>query len=80
VGAFFGAIVNWLLSRLLGRAPAPSRVEVQTDRAAVAETKLATVEIANAQVAQAVQAERQSDARLAAHPDELRDPSSDSRD
>lgn len=40
MGAFFGAIVSWLLSRLFGKAPAPSRVEVVGREAATAETQL----------------------------------------
>lgn len=42
MGAFFGAIVSWLLSRLFGKTPAPSQEVVQASKAAVAETKLST--------------------------------------
>lgn len=42
MGGFFGSLLTWFLDLLRGKTPAASRVEVQADRAAVAETKLAT--------------------------------------
>jgi len=41
MGGFLGSILTWILGLFLKRPPPPSRVEVQTDRAATAETKLA---------------------------------------
>jgi hypothetical protein len=39
MGAFFGAIFSWLLGLIFKRPSPPSRVEVQTDRAARAEVQ-----------------------------------------
>lgn len=41
MGGFLGSILGWLLGFFFKRTPPPSRVEVQADRAATAETKLA---------------------------------------
>lgn len=71
VGAVFAAILK---ARSKSTAPTPEA------QAAAAQTQLATEETTNAQVAEAIQATRQSDARLAADPGSLRAPDPDSRD
>jgi hypothetical protein len=82
--------VGWLLDLIMravaflcrrpAPTPPPSRVEVQTDRAAVAETKLQTAETGNEAAAHAVAAVRAVDDQLVRQPDTLRAPDPYSRD
>lgn len=80
MGAIIGALISWVLGFIF-KKPAPLTQEAQqAAKAAVAETQLATETTANAQIATAIEAQRQSDARIAADPDSVRSPDPDSRD
>jgi putative NADPH-quinone reductase len=70
VGALFGALITWVLSRLFKRQSPEAQA---ASRAAEAETKLQYETEANADVQEAIQAARASDAAVLLHPDRLRD-------
>lgn len=73
MGAFFGSIVSWLLGFIFKKPPPASRLEVQTDRAAVAETKLTQQVQANVQTQKAAAADLAVDRKLADNPGSLWD-------
>lgn len=80
MGSFLGQIVTWVLSFFFKKSPPLTQEAQQAANAAALNVRLNVETQANAQVAQAIQAERQSDARAAADPLGLREPSADSRD
>lgn len=77
LAAIVGALSKWALGRLKKPEPSAPTPEAQ---AATAAANLEVEKTTNAMVSTAVLATRQSDERLAAHPDQLRDPDPDSRD
>lgn len=75
--AFIAALAA-IFKAIFGRGECPEAKAAAA--AAQAKTELQTQETTNAQVATAIQAQRQSDARLDADPGQLRAPNPDSRD